>query len=292
MVGRIDFLRIGLRVRFIRFICKLFNIFEYQYTMEYFSMKILGNINNYIEWNIFFLGGYEKEELELYKKILNNLYIEPLMFDVGSNNGSHSLYLSRYCNQIFSFEPDKKIFKLLHRNLKLNGLENIHISYLAMSDLNKENQIFYCANDFNLGTGSLNKEHNLKNTEEILVSTIKGDQISKKVSKVDFIKIDVEGHEVNVLEGFRKTIENNSPTIAIEISNKSLNIIRNKLDLKLLIYKKYWIFEIITNRNKLILFNKPNYLLREFEFEKDILKPEINLLFYPKIFALNKLKFN
>jgi len=291
IVGRIDFIRRGLRVRFIRFFCEIFNIFDYQYSIEYFSMKILGNINNYIEWNIFFLGGYEKEELVLYKRILKNLYTEPLMYDIGSNNGCHSIYLSRYCNQIFSFEPDRKIYKLLYANLQLNRIKNINIFNFAISDLNRRNKLFYCANDFNLGTGSLNKEHNLNNKETIFVDTIKGDQITKEFSKVDFIKIDVEGHEINVLEGFRETLKKYSPTIAIEMSNNSLKIIRKKLDLKLFIYKKYWIFEIITNRDKLILLNKPNYILREFKFEKDILKSEINLLLFPKIFTLNKLKF-
>ena len=289
IIGRIDIIRHGLRVRFIRLLCKLFNIYKYQYNINYYSFNFSGNINNYIEWNIFFLGGYEKGELALYRKVLKNLYKDPLMLDIGSNNGSHSLYLSSYCNKIFSFEPDKRIYKLLIKNLQLNRIQNIETFNLAISDSNKKNQIFYPANDFNLGTGSLNKDHNLNNKKEIFVSTVKGDQICKKVSKVDFIKIDVEGHELNVLEGLRKTIEEFSPTIAIEISNKSLNLIRNKLKLKLLIYEKYSIFKIMTNRNRLIFFNNPNYILKKFEFEEDILLPEVNLLLYPKTFALEKL---
>jgi len=288
-IGRIDIIRHGLRVRLIRFLCKLFNIYQYQYNINYYSFNFSGNINNYIEWNIFFLGGYEKEELALYRKVLKNLYKDPLMLDIGSNNGSHSLYLSRYCNKIFSFEPDKRIYKLLIKNLQQNRIKNIKTFNLAISDLNKKNRIFYSSNDFNLGTGSLNKDHNLKNKKEIFVSTLKGDQICNKVSKVDFIKIDVEGHELNVLEGLRKTIEEFSPTIALEISNKSLNLIRNKLKLKLLIYEKYSIFKIMTNRNRLFFFNNPNYILQKFEFEEDILMPEINLLLYPKTFALEKL---
>ena len=52
------------------------------------------------------------------------------------------------------------------------------------------------------------------------------------------------------------------------------------------------IFEIITNRNKLIFFNSPKHQLKKFKFEKDILKPEINLLFYPKILSTDKLISN
>ena len=288
-IGRIDIIRHGIRVRFIRLLCKLIKIYEYQFTINYYSFNFSGNINNYIEWNIFFLGGYEKGELALYRKILENVYKNPLMLDIGSNNGTHSLYLSSYCKKIFSFEPDKRIFNLLNRNLQLNKIQNIEIFNLAISDVNKQNQIFYCANDFNLGTGSLNKDHNLNNKKQILVSTIKGDQICKKVSKVDFIKIDVEGHELNVLEGLRKTIEEFSPTIAIEISKNSLKLIRNKIELKLLIQNKYLIFEIMTNIKRLIFLNNPNYILRKFEFEKDILMPEVNLLLYPRNFALEKL---
>ena len=290
IIGRIDIIRYGLRVRFIRLLCKLFNIYKYQYNINYYySFNFSGNINNYIEWNIFFMGGYEKAELALYRKVLENIYKDPFMLDIGSNNGTHSLYLSRYCNKIFSFEPDTSIYKLLNRNIQLNRIQNIEIFNLAISDLNKKNQIFYCANDFNLGNGSLNKEHKLNNKKRILVSTIKGDEICKKVSKVDFIKIDVEGHELNVLEGLRKTIEEFSPTIAIEISKNSLKLIRNKLELKSLINEKYLIFEIMTNINRLIFFNNPNYILKKFEFEKDIFMPEINLLLYPKTFALDKL---
>ena len=289
LIGRIEIIRYGLRVRFIRLFCKLFNIYQYQYSINYYSFNFSGNINNYIEWNIFFLGGYEKEELALYRKVLKNLYKDPLMLDIGSNNGSHSLYLSSYCNKIFSFEPDQRIYKLLIKNIQLNRIQNIQTFNLAISDLNKKNQIFYSSNDFNLGTGSLNKDHNLNNKKEILVSTLKGDQICNKFSKVDFIKIDVEGHELNVLEGLRKTIEEFSPTIALEISNKSLKLIRNKLELKSLIYEKYSIFKIMTNINRLIFFNNPNYILKKFEFEEDILKPEVNLLLYPKTFALEKL---
>ena len=79
------------------------------------------------------------------------------------------------------------------------------------------------------GAGITNDNTNLKNHNSFFADFKIGDEyLNLKDEKISF-KIDVEGHELNVLEGINKTLVNNKCILQIEIFEKNFNSVNNYL---------------------------------------------------------------
>jgi len=166
---------------------------------------------------------YEQEILESLDKYLNQ---ESIVIDVGANVGNHTVYWGKITNvrKVFSFEPIKATFKILEKNITINDLTKKVTAY-------------------NIGLGSktaIGREisHNMWNAAVTeIIEDISGDITIKRLDdikeirneKIDFIKIDVEGFEKNVLEGAVETITKNRPIVFIESlpQDNNLDFVKN-----------------------------------------------------------------
>jgi FkbM family methyltransferase len=132
-------------------------------------------------------------------------------FDIGANIGQTSKKLCSYFpnSTIYCFEPVGETYKLLEKNVREHS--NIQTFNLAMGASAGEAEIFHRANsEWNSLVKSLNE--NAKNTdavsEVIKVDTIDNFVKEKKISKIDFLKSDTEGFEMEVLRGAKYCLEN------------------------------------------------------------------------------------
>ena len=82
-------------------------------------------LNDWIGLKILTDKYYEKDEIEVLKKHFNDNIKNNTFVDVGANIGNHSLYFQKYFRRIISFEPQKKIFKILKLNTE--DFKNIKI---------------------------------------------------------------------------------------------------------------------------------------------------------------------
>lgn len=137
--------------------------------------------------------------------------------DVGANIGLHSLYAAQKVGEggkVLSFEPNKKLYKLLKANMETNGfLNRTELYNSAVSDHNGTEK-FYIYDEHASMSGFM-KEHSDFEADCFVQDTrvIKLDDVCDQ--KVDLIKIDVEGFEYDVLNGARKLIEKNKDNITI-----------------------------------------------------------------------------
>lgn len=150
--------------------------------------------------------------LDFYYVIKNLIKKEDTIccFDIGANEGQTAKKLRRYFPNaaIYCFEPVKKTYELLSKNL--DGYPNIHIYNLAMGAKKGEVEIFHREHsEWNSLVGSLN-EH-AKNTgatsELIMVDTIDNFVSQKSIAKIDILKSDTEGFEIEVLQGAKYCLE-------------------------------------------------------------------------------------
>ena len=141
------------------------------------------------------------------------------ILDIGANIGSHSIYwaIKRNADKIYSFEPLPATFEILKKNIELNKLEDKIIPYnFGLSD-KKSKAMLQTYTPDNIGAASFTKNKNglfeLRTLDSLKIK-----------DKIDLIKIDVEGAEVEVLKGAKKTIIKNTPTIVIESFNRKNEI--------------------------------------------------------------------
>lgn len=142
---------------------------------------------------------------------------EQAVIDGGANIGNHALFFSRYFKQVIAFEPNPSALKLLDTNIFLNKTKNIHVIPLGLS--NKSATLPFHENPENLGGSgfSLQNPPFSKPTQHLSVE--KGDNLLAQQTKtipIALIKLDIEGYELNALQGLEKTIKQYQPIILFE----------------------------------------------------------------------------
>lgn len=125
--------------------------------------------------------------------------------DVGANIGIVSSWLSSRFKQVLAFEPDEQNVELMRENLELNGANNVELIEKAVGNSDGE-VVFYRRNSF--GHHSTIKNHLTSVVDSVRVPLVKLDTLcgERGIDRVSFLKIDVEGTEIDVLRGFEAYI--------------------------------------------------------------------------------------
>ncbi len=166
---------------------------------------------------IYYNGIYEEKLSRFY---LANVRPGMTIVDIGANIGYYTCLFASLVGEtgkIFAFEPDSNNFKLLEASIKINKFNNVILINKAVSDKNGKSNLYLDQNenqsdDFNASGG-----HSLVVTDYrnkfIEVETITLDSYFQKEdtknTKIDFIKMDIEGAEPLALKGMRNIIINN-----------------------------------------------------------------------------------
>ena len=158
-----------------------------------------------------------------------------LFLDVGANNGISSLGFRRlgYENPIYMFEPNIFIYKKFLKKFKVRN--NFKVFNFGLGEKNEIKNIFFpfykkvCLHYFgssekkyiidSIKLTSPNYLHKIK-IEKTQMALRKYDTLNIK-KKIDFIKIDVEGHDLHVLKGMKKSIKKFNPIILVEYNTEN-----------------------------------------------------------------------
>jgi FkbM family methyltransferase len=125
---------------------------------------------------------------------------DPLIIDCGSNMGLSILYFKRRYPKarIIGFEPNLATFEMLQKNVAANALSDVVLHNCAVADREGEAELFCEPNATGSLVPSLRKERSQQNVESKKVRTVLlSDYLS---SEVDFLKVDIEGMEMAVIE--------------------------------------------------------------------------------------------
>ena len=149
--------------------------------------------------------------------------------DVGVYRGVYSYKLSQEFKHVHSFEANSLIYPFLKKNLP-QIINNISLYNYALSDQNGlaelkipvRSKSFFKSNYeelYQLGAASIHPNNTFDKFNTIEVQKKKLDEILID-KKIGFINIDVEGHELEVIYGSRKIINNHKPILLIEIEER------------------------------------------------------------------------
>lgn len=195
-------------------------------------------------------GEYETNTLDSLADILS--IIKPrTSLDIGANIGNHAIIIAGFSLSLVSFEPVTFIYQVLKENFILNNIVNAKAENVGLSFGEAMTDIFVSL-EGNLGSSSVEKSGVL--SEPVKIKIMRGDDYinNNNIRDVDFIKIDVEGHEASVLLGLENTIKASQPLILLEWNNNNTQNGFEKHDLFNHVFKGYTVYSLSYTYSKKI----------------------------------------
>ncbi|MDX2007805.1 MAG: FkbM family methyltransferase [Meiothermus sp.] len=177
--------------------------------------------SRYISSQVYWSGLFERDVLSILDQLLEP---ESVMLDIGANIGVMTLYAAKRVprGRVLSFEPMPDNYAELEANRRLNGFEQVRTFNLALGEADGEVEMF-TSNDleqhhgFNEGLYSLYASE-FRSSKSARVRLAQLDHIvaQEGLTRVDVIKIDVEGAELGVLKGGIATLRRFHPALILE----------------------------------------------------------------------------
>jgi len=162
--------------------------------------------------NACWVGTYEIERLRAFA---NAISPGATVYDIGANVGIYTLLAATKAGPsgtVYSFEPLDSNLQHLERHLKLNGVQNCNVLKVAVSNVNGMRR--FCAASWDFSMGRLSPEGEIQVPSVTLDSCVYGE---KNLRPPDVMKIDVEGAELEVLQGAERIIAERHPVIFVEV---------------------------------------------------------------------------
>ena len=169
---------------------------------------------------VFYFDYQEPHEFEFL-----NRYLDKSMFciDIGANIGMYSLFMAKRTDHVLAFEPQNVAMSRLMENININQISNITAEEIALSDqseklalkIDKADSSRSCTTKYLNGNGD----------EYIVDATCLDDYIvNNPINRIDFIKIDTEGFEKNIVYGANKSLKKYRPVVEIELIQNFHNV--------------------------------------------------------------------
>jgi FkbM family methyltransferase len=167
---------------------------------------------------------YEVEETQILLNLVDK-YSAEYFIDVGANSGYYSIKLSEKKLKVLSFEPNTEALFKLNKTLEINNNLKNKIKVFPFGLSNKNSELLMQSKiKFGYtqpGGSSVTDSGDKKNIKTYKANFKIGDEVLNLKSKILAIKIDVEGHEMYVLNGIINLLKSNKSILLIEIFQKN-----------------------------------------------------------------------
>ena len=157
-----------------------------------------------------------------------------VVVDVGANLGFMTGLFSRLCKssgRVHSFEPSPTTFFKLQEVVEANGLSNVTLHNAGCGSTRSEMELHLTQSSGNSTLrGEAAAQQGLKATQRVRIEVL-DDYLSAQIERLDFVKIDTEGFENEVLQGCRRLLQQFHPVVYIELSAEYRDSSRAAIDL-------------------------------------------------------------
>ncbi|GAP96379.1 FkbM family methyltransferase [Leptolyngbya sp. NIES-2104] len=164
---------------------------------------------------------FEPKMVQLFKAVATG---SEVILDIGANIGCTALLFGELSKEVYAFEPSPTTFQLLEKNILNSGLENIALQNTGLGEESGEFTLTFSpanrsggfvSNQTQIEAGHVTEKITIRQLDEVIQSL--------NLSQVDFIKIDVEGFEGQVLRGATQTLATYQPIVVLELNHWCLN---------------------------------------------------------------------
>lgn len=170
----------------------------------------------------------DREELSY---LSNNIQKGDFVLDIGAHKGGYLYWLRKFVGEkglVTAFEPQPILYKYINQTIKALGYDNIDLHHAGISSQAGTLELFVPKEMGQTSPGAtfenrLNQEKgHLINVQVFQLD----DFMAQRKRKINFIKLDVEGHELEVFKGASAILKKDQPTIIFECENRHLNGIK------------------------------------------------------------------
>jgi FkbM family methyltransferase len=178
---------------------------------------------SFIERAIYMRGGYEMASVRLCRSVVRP---GAVCIDAGANVGSYTLPLAFAAGplgEVHAFEPHPGVRERLLVNIALNGIQIVTVNEEGLGGQAGNDILYgYGASTFNQGASSLRRSLDATEPLACRIRTVDDYAEEAGLGRVDFVKIDVEGADLDVLQGARSTLARHRPVLLVEANTASL----------------------------------------------------------------------
>ena len=190
------------------------------------DLRMTVDRSTYIGGSIYWNRHHHVGELRYLKAALRP---EMTFLDVGANQGEFTLPVAKRLTRgrVLAFEPEDEMYRMLGHNVVQNGFANVRLFHFGLGNEASRRPLYTSDdavrhNGWNEGQFSTFRNDALSTyVQDIEIRRIDDVLAENAVERVDYIKIDVEGAELHVLQGAEHTLRRFRPKILIEINHET-----------------------------------------------------------------------
>ncbi len=179
-----------------------------------------------IDSSIYYEGCFEPDVVRIIQQYVQQGMVA---IDIGANIGCHTFRLAQLVGdkgKVIAFEPSSWAFRKLERNSALNNFGNIVLEKTALSDEKIDGKLLRIYASWPLRCNAHDDLHPIHRgypmNDVVDLITLDDYVRMKKITKVDFIKLDVDGYELKVIRGGIKSIRAFRPIMIVEFGEYTL----------------------------------------------------------------------
>lgn len=188
-------------------------IFDSKYQ---FRLKV--NLANPEHQYLYFYGTHD--ERHVVTKLLKIIQPGDICWDIGANIGFYTCLLASRVEEagaVVAFEPALRTCGYLRENVSLNRFANVTVVNKGLGDKAEQRSLYYSEAALAEGTASLKYDNGRTASERVTLDTI--DNLIRELPVPDFIKIDVEGYQLEVLRGGENFFKTQAPLLMAELKD-------------------------------------------------------------------------
>lgn len=183
-----------------------------------YRFRLKANLANLEHQYLYFYGTHD--ERYVVTKLLKLIKPGDICWDIGANIGFYTCFLASQVGnsgKVVAFEPAAQTCGYLRENVSLNRFANVTVVNKGLGDRTERQHLYYSEAALAEGTASLKYAEGRAASEPVTLDTI--DNLIGELPIPDFIKIDVEGYQLEVLRGGEHCLKTHAPLLMAELKD-------------------------------------------------------------------------
>jgi FkbM family methyltransferase len=176
---------------------------------------------HYVDWQVLTTGAYERDDLCALERLIRDMD-RPVILDIGANVGHHSFFFASLGADVHAFEPNPTLWPFIEAKMAAARFTNVSLHKFGLAS-DDRTLSFHVPDSANSGTGHFMTEPRFPSAEVNTLPVRNGDDFLSRhgISKVDLVKIDVQGFESEVLRGLSECLNKKRPIVCVEIGSEN-----------------------------------------------------------------------